>query len=106
MAKYIDADLLPELFDKEYKGTVNLIKNGATHLNNIAEGFLEAYQVVLKIPAADVDEVRHGRWICGDYYDNHYNPIFECSSCNKEVADRFIKNHNYCLHCGAKMDLE
>lgn len=50
--------------------------------------------------------VRHGRWIETDYFDAHKVPIYECSVCFREVADHYIKCHKYCLHCGAKMDLE
>ena len=50
--------------------------------------------------------VRHGRWIETDYFDAHKVPIYECSACFQEVADHYIKCHKYCLHCGAKMDLE
>lgn len=55
------------------------------------------------IPAADVAEVRHGRW--EDYSDDGY---YECSVCGE--AWTFIdgtpkdNNANYCPRCGAKMD--
>ena len=55
-------------------------------------------------PAADVASVRHGHWIDTDTFDAHYSPIFECSECNKQVADNYISCHKYCLHCGACMD--
>lgn len=47
-------------------------------------------------PAADVVEVRHGRWIkdeeTGDYY---------CSVCRQGAGWPW---YNYCYDCGAKMD--
>ena len=60
---------------------------------------------ILKIPAADVTPVRHGRWV-----DNH------CTACGMipmgdemwKLCDfeppRFEKFMNYCPNCGAKMD--
>lgn len=53
------------------------------------------------IPAADVVEVRHGRWseqpldfdLCGVAY-------YQCSECGKEQQTP----SNYCQFCGAKMD--
>ena len=60
---------------------------------------------ILKIPAADVAPVRHGRWV-----DNH------CTACGMmpmgdemwELCDfeppRFEKFMDYCPSCGAKMD--
>ena len=69
---------------------------------------LEVYikKVFDETPVADVAPVRHGKWIETGYYSRSKNPIYLCSVCHKEVEDRFIKNHKFCLHCGAKMDLE
>lgn len=57
-----------------------------------------AYSVALReirnAPAADVAEVRHGRWI------HHEDGVFTCSECgNAESNDSY-----YCRLCGAKMD--
>ena len=60
---------------------------------------------ILKIPAADVAPVRHGRWV-----DNH------CTACGMmPMGDEMWKNHgfepplferfmDYCPGCGARMD--
>lgn len=45
-------------------------------------------------PAADVVEVRHGRWI-----EDH--EFFKCSECGCLTDYRFS---NFCPDCGAKMD--
>ena len=55
------------------------------------------------IPAADVVEVRHGRWkkvhdeVC--YW-------LACSVCGEEIPKRFGTDYytDYCPNCGAKMD--
>ena len=60
----------------------------------------------MSINSIEMAIVRHGRWIETDYFDAHKVPIYECSVCFREVADHYIKCHKYCLHCGAKMDLE
>ena len=57
-----------------------------------------AYSVALReirnATAADVAEVRHGRWI------HHEDGVFTCSECgNAESNDSY-----YCRLCGAKMD--
>lgn len=57
-----------------------------------------AYSVALReirnAPAADVAEVRHGRWI------HHEDGVFTCSECgNAESNDSY-----YCRLYGAKMD--
>ena len=48
-----------------------------------------------KMPAADVVEVRHGRWIKHEGYD-------ECELCHAKT----IYGGNYCPECGTRMDKE
>ena len=88
MSKYIDADRL-------YKDITRSI--------DYCEDILE---IVERQPAADVAEVRHGRWI--DYSDEYDGGYYECSVCGEPWV--FIdgtpkdNNANYCPNCGAKMD--
>lgn len=54
------------------------------------------------LPAADVVEVRHGRWEmapCNGVYD------MRCSACGFCPGIRFFSS-NYCPDCGARMDKE
>ena len=56
-------------------------------------------------PAADVVEVRHGKWIHSEIEDDDYGRIFHkwtCSVCGYSVAHN-PTGENYCPHCGAKM---
>ena len=57
------------------------------------------------MPVEDVAEVKHGKWVDTDCSGYLHNPIYECSVCHKQVEDYYIHKHNFCLHCGAKMDL-
>ena len=52
----------------------------------------------------EVEPVVHGRWLDTGYYGHSKSPIYMCSNCRKEVEDYYIKNHKFCLHCGARMD--
>ena len=58
-----------------------------------------------KIPAADVAEVRHGRWMTTDAYPHH----LYCSVCYKTYAKnaKWVNEldlpTNYCPNCGALM---
>ena len=86
---------------------------------------------IKSIPAADVAEVRHGRWILEAHDERvnyRWNVTAECSECcdeQKEVWAGFfpgvpssiardvalvsaesVKLSNYCPNCGAKMDEE
>ena len=84
MPRYIDVEGYRKLFDAEYKKTRELIYQGETHLDNIAEGFSEAGKVIDGMPTADVaprseiakeifeeiDEVikEHSQGYCCDWY--------------------------------------
>ncbi len=56
-------------------------------------------------PAADVAEVKHGKWIkCS---------VIKCSVCGSctdiqsdEAYEKFIESYYYCPVCGSKLDLE
>lgn len=73
-------------------------------VNEIAD---ELYNVALNLPAADVEEVKHGKWI--EYPRAHY---FKCSECKetvpykKAVLIRGKRKYKYCPNCGAKMGAE
>lgn len=68
-----------------------------------------------EIPAADVAEVRHGRWECV-YDDGMGETNITCSHCKntRTVNGCFVSTDgkscyfedDYCPSCGAKMDLE
>ena len=59
-------------------------------------------------PAADVVEVRHGRWMTTDAYPHH----LYCSVCYKTYAKnaKWVNEldlpTNYCPNCGARMGKE
>ena len=54
-----------------------------------------------EIPAADVVEVRHGRWIV---FDPKNAESKECSMCGYLFSRLYPSN--YCPNCGARMDKE
>lgn len=69
------------------------------------------------IPAADVQPVRHGRWVKarGSWCTPGGDPVWECSECGKGVHVYGIEHGTYgkdvadgqwvaCPNCGAKMD--
>lgn len=53
------------------------------------------------LPAADVVEVRHGRWIV---FDPKNAESKECSMCGYLFSRLYPSN--YCPNCGARMDKE
>lgn len=101
MVRLIDADALPALFDEEYKKTMKLISEGESHLDNLAEGFTEAHQVVLKQPTIEAEPVRRGEW------KHVVRNKFECTACERESHVETVMGeptYERCPHCGAKMD--
>ena len=63
----------------------------------------ETVESTLKnVPAADVEPVRHGRWVDkkGGFWD-----VAKCSVCGSPCPTAGIPPR-YCPNCGAKMDLE
>lgn len=59
--------------------------------------------IVRKAPAADVVEVKHGRWIERRFEDEMigmYISAYRCSECHTT----WETDSNYCPYCGAKMD--
>lgn len=81
-------------------------KHGDEHFINGIETVLEYAE---NLPAADVAQVVHGRWV---WREDEY--AYECSACKcgfdyyktYELFDHGFQFANYCPNCGAKMDLE
>lgn len=94
MAKYIDADKL-------WNRLISVSENDWVSFDTIDE-------VLSGMPAADVVEVRHGRWLMTDAYPHRVY----CSECyatlipNVEWFKTYNIASNYCPNCGAKMDGE
>lgn len=81
--RLIDADNVRDLFDAEFKETRKLILAGETHLDNLAEGFTEADQVIRQMPTVDAV------------------PVVRCMDCmNAEPLERNCElNANLYMHC-------
>lgn len=95
MARYIDAD--------------KVLTDELTHALPNECGMSSGRVVIFvddieKIPTADVQEVRHGRWISNDL--GGYKWAYYCSECGWVDGYPFNDRHKYCPHCGAKMDEE
>ena len=66
------------------------------------------YKCITSMPAADVVEVRRGRWLTTDAYPHR----LYCSVCYKTYAKnaKWVNEldlpTNYCPNCGARMDKE
>lgn len=106
MARYIDADNLIKKMQEQY----NNLLNDDGYYDHFTQGYEEALSTVENEPTADVQEVRHGRWIRATTYGS-----YTCSICGAMDTDcddypcygnYRVLDQQYCSRCGAKMDLE
>jgi hypothetical protein len=91
---------------KEYIERAQLLKNlgyDETRRADVLPG--STFDIVLKEPAADVAEVRHGRWeFLGP---NRLIKSCMCGTCSVcHVRSVYIVNTAICPNCGAPMDKE
>lgn len=83
-------------------------KDGADEWDGGYSRYRDAYIkcAINRIPAADVVEVRHGRWT--DHRTIEHDGEWYCTACGEEVTicscgkDKTWK-YPYCPNCGAKM---
>lgn len=105
MKKYIDADVLYE--------KIHNIGGCDAEPDTWAEVWDEVIDECLNLlesmPAADVQEVRHGKWIDTEpkyNYENHCAAHYQCSECGRRTGIKQTRTYKYCPRCGARMDGE
>ena len=96
---------------KEYIERAQLLKNlgyDETRRADVLPG--STFDIVLKEPAADVAEVRHGRWVPSDTGGGEPDEAYICSECGEPWTlidgNPAENNMRYCPNCGARMDKE
>lgn len=105
MVDLIDRKALLETLNPNYLEGKKLIENGETHLDNLAEGYLECSELIRLAPTVEPkkgewlwDAIRGG-WrcsVCEKFADNDYLIV---GICDEERKPRFP----HCPNCGAKM---
>ena len=96
MGRYIDAERLKQILKPKEWGTPD-------------ERWIPEHEIGAMLdyfPAADVQEVRHGRWEHDGYDFPHGNDWVHCSVCGKRGINVPADLTPYCPNCGAKMDEE
>lgn len=95
MTEYIEREAISEEIRKYYyKNPPN-----SSYGEGFDRGLDRAQRAILDAPAADVAPVRHGQWLCGDYYD--IGDV--CSECDWD-SQMTHPSYRYCPNCGARMD--
>lgn len=106
MAEYIEREAAIAALD-EFRLNETVSKYATVMQCRAARDAIErATKVIESLPAADVEPVRHGRWVHTDSAAHWYGKD-ECSECTYHEHDRSDLSHfRYCPNCGAKMDEE
>ena len=91
---------------KEYIERAQLLKNlgyDETRRADVLPG--STFDIVLKEPAADVAEVRHGRWKNGICTDCGFD--IRCLTDGENDLEEWVwEGLDYCPNCGARMGKE
>lgn len=95
MADYISRDKAVAIFEALKNGTLEDGNRMAAAVWKLSAG------IVSRLPAADVEPVRHGRWIVPIPPDNYTYCKCVCSVCNHTAGKHKTL---YCPNCRAKMD--
>lgn len=66
--------------------------------------YAAAFAEIRKLPAADVAEVVHGKWIKNEWLSTDFSPVYDCSECHKSIEQKYLTLPKRCGHCGALMD--
>ena len=103
MSKYIDVDVFIKSFREALPGLKTQVDPDLTPK---AYAYLRGGEAIIedltKFPAADVAEVRHGRW-------EKHGSKWQCTGCKVLMSIDGTPQENllyYCPNCGALMDKE
>lgn len=69
------------------------------------DAYFQIKSILFSLKAADVAEVRHGRWV--DKTNISRSAVeqrVDCSVCGQIFWSSTVLSFNYCPHCGALMD--
>ena len=105
MAEYIDRETLIADIDEEIEHDSKMYTREQNYY--IEKGLRIARKDIKSAPAADVAEVKHGKWEWGYGLGGQYG--IWCTNCGAGYVDSpnaewIAQEHDYCGKCGAKMD--
>lgn len=101
--KYIDAGSAKSVIKKVCETYNIAFENGHGGFGDML------VKAIDDMPAADVQEVRHGKWIDTEPkydYENHCAAHYQCSECGRRTGIKQTRTYKYCPRCGARMDGE
>ena len=119
MAEYIERDLALRVIKQKQKELCPFGTYGKKYVDGYEREKFDEWQEIIdeieSVPAADVAEVRCGRWEEVDWVepDGHgFGTVrtpkagLRCNQCSNVFKKELLWKRNYCPACSAKMDLE
>lgn len=106
MPEYIEKDVVINDIGELFTICYETLPNEYGHHFIVEEELQTHLDFIRNLPAADVAEVKHGKWI---WLADCANEGLYCSNCHVKISDhRSVKKKlsNYCPNCGAKMEGE
>lgn len=106
MSRLINADALLEELKQSYDWLLKIYESIPFEVEKrVCSAEIATFnEIELRIkeaPTIEAEPVRHGEWVDGMPYTNSHWRV--CSECHRS-ADHPAGGHEYCGHCGAKMD--
>lgn len=106
MTDYIERDSALRIIIQKQKELCPLGTYGKKYVDGYDREKFDDWQEIIdgieSVPAADVAEVKHGKWI-------EYLPVLRVGNLQIGCSECGLTNDfktSYCPNCGAKMDLE
>lgn len=110
MAEMIDRETLKkaiDTWDRFYYVPLQGVKRGCNDDYTALVRIDDILHCIDNMPAADVQPIRHGRWIDHEKFERkNCNVCIECSVCNTWFGHDCIPKTMFCPNCGARMDLK
>ena len=102
MAEYIDRGKLVEFLKQ--------VRRDLPHdSDEMILNFQQFVESKCFVPSEDVESVVYAKWVFDEDSSSEEEKCYRCSNCNAILEEEFKEDykwrvHNYCYHCGAKME--
>lgn len=115
MSDYISREAAIAFIREQSEEMQKVFENQGGESGFYADAYNDLAEDFHRIPAADVEPVRNGRWEECDWVDvdehgfgtrRAFKAGLRCSQCACVFKKELLWKRNWCPSCGAKMDLE
>lgn len=104
MAEYIDRGKLVEFLKQVRRDLPHDSKDFFTR-DEMILNFQQFVESKSFVPSEDVEPVVHAKWVFDEDSSSEEEKCYRCSNCKAILEEDYKWHvHNYCYHCGAKME--